>query len=230
MTNSLYTQSVTSAKHLLHRHSDCHAGYGTLCFSRFSQIYIVLLPEEKTDEQLMEAYRDGDIQAFDQLFSRFKDILYRYLARQSGNFSIAEEIFQDSWAAIIKHRKTYKVKSRFKTYLFHIAHNKLIDYYRSQKNSKDDIVSYDEYNEELYTDLDIDKGLEYQADVLNKHEYLLSLLNKLPSAQRDVFLMHEEAGMSLIEIAEIMSVSRDTVKSRLRYALQRLRQGMERFS
>jgi len=178
----------------------------------------------------MEIYRDGDLQAFDLLFSRFKDILYRYLARQTGNFAIAEEIFQDTWAALIKHRKNYTVKAKFKTYLFHIAHNKLIDFYRSKQNNKTDIVSYDEYQEEIIISDEPEKNPEHQTDIANKYEYLLALLDKLPAAQRDAFLMHEEAGMTLIEIADVMGVSRDTVKSRLRYALQRLRTGMRRLT
>jgi len=186
----------------------------------------VLLSEEKSDEQLMEIYRDGDLQAFDLLFGRFKDILYRYLVRQTGNFAIAEEIFQDSWAALIKHRKNYTVKAKFKTYLFHIAHNKLIDFYRSKQNNNSDIVSYDEHQEDFSISDENEKSIEHQTDVTSKYQFLLTLLDKLPAAQRDAFLMHEEAGMTLIEIADVMGVSRDTVKSRLRYALQRLRTGM----
>lgn len=178
----------------------------------------------------MEIYRDGDLQAFDQLFNRFKDILYRYLARQTGNFAIAEEIFQETWAALIKHRKNYTVKAKFKTYLFHIAHNKLIDFYRSKQNAKSDIVSYDEQHDEMIVEEHTNKSIEHHADVQSKYNHLLTLLEKLPAAQRDVFLMHEEAGMTLVEIADVMSVSRDTVKSRLRYALQRLRSGMRRFA
>jgi len=178
----------------------------------------------------MEIYRDGDLQAFDLLFNRFKDILYRYLARQTGNFAIAEEIFQETWAALIKHRKNYTVKAKFKTYLFHIAHNKLIDFYRSKQNAKSDIVSYDEQQDEMIVEEQANKSIEHHADVQSKYNHLLTLLEKLPAAQRDVFLMHEEAGMTLVEIADVMSVSRDTVKSRLRYALQRLRSGMRRFA
>jgi len=178
----------------------------------------------------MESYRDGDLQAFDLLFTRFKDILYRYLARQTGNFAIAEEIFQETWAALIKHRNNYTVKAKFKTYLFHIAHNKLIDFYRSKQNTKSDIVSYDEQQEEMIVEDQADISVEHQTDIQNKYEHLLKLLDKLPASQRDVFLMHEEAGMTLIEIADVMRVSRDTVKSRLRYALQRLRSGMRRLA
>lgn len=174
----------------------------------------------------MEAYRDGNVKAFDQLYGRFKDILYRYLTRQITNPVIAEEIFQDSWTAIIKNRHKYSVKSKFKTYLFHIAHNKLIDFYRSKHNSKLDLISYDDNNEDLQDNEHLSISLDHKVDSLNKYNYLIELLNKLPAAQRDVFLMHEETGMTLIEIAQVMDVSRDTVKSRLKYALNKLRNDM----
>jgi RNA polymerase sigma-70 factor (ECF subfamily) len=178
-----------------------------------------------SDEALMEAYRDGDIRAFNRLFERHRDNLYRYLVRQSGNQSVAEELCQDAWAALIKNRRTYRVEAKFKTYLFHIAHNKLIDYYRA--NSKMDAVSYDETEHDIQSIPQHDNP-DMQADTEQKINKLLELLGKMPAAQRDVFLMHEETGMSLPEIAEVMGVSRDTVKSRLRYALQRLRRGMGR--
>ena len=180
---------------------------------------------QASDEDLMESYRDGDVQAFNSLFVRYRDVLFRYLVRQSGNRSIAEEMFQEVWAGLIKHRHNYRVEAKFKTYLFHIAHNKLIDYYRA--NSRMDAVSYEESEHEI-NEAFSQQQPEQLADTQSKINKLFELLDKMPAAQRDVFLMHEETGMSLPEIAEAMGVSRDTVKSRLRYALQRLRRGMGR--
>jgi len=196
--------------------------------SKVSKVLAESANQQQTDEELMEAYRDDDIQAFDRLFNRYKDVLYRYLVRQSGNPSQAEEMFQEVWAGLIKQRKRYIVKAKFKTYLFHIAHNKLIDYYRS--NSRADILSYDDEDQTINESFEHKDQPERQADVTSQLEILNVQLNKLPAAQRDVFLLHAEAGMTLAEIAESMGVSRDTIKSRLRYALQRLRRAMERYS
>jgi RNA polymerase sigma-70 factor (ECF subfamily) len=177
-----------------------------------------------TDEELMVAYRDGDVQAFDILFARHRDGLFRYLSRQSGNQNLAEEIFQEAWASVIKHRANYTVRARFKTYLFHIAHNKLIDYYR--RNSRIDAISYEDEAPQMHEPIISDDNPEHSADTQRKVLRLLKLLERLPAAQREVFIMHEETGMSLSEIAHTLEVSRDTVKSRLRYALERLRRGM----
>lgn len=184
--------------------------------------------KEYSDEQLMEAYRDGNVQAFDQLFMRYRDMLYRYFLRQCANAAFAEELFQEVWASLIRHHRSYKVTARFRTYLFHIAHNKLIDHYRS--HSRYDAVSYEEAEHAPAEAPDAMNQPDHHADVMSKVARLLVQIEKLPAAQRDVFLLHEEAGMSLGEIAEVMKVSRDTAKSRLRYALQRLRRGMERYS
>jgi len=213
--------------------ADCRTAYGMLEYCLRRLRYIVFLFKDKSDEQLMEAYRDGNLKAFDMLYNRFKNNLFRYLYRQLGNEAVAEEIFQDSWAAVIKHRKTYTVKSKFKTYLFHIAHNKLIDYYRSKHHSKQDMISYDDSDDAIcdqnqYNDETVKKDISDDVDTLFKHEQLMYFIGKLPREQRDAFLMHEESGMTLVEIAKVMNVSRDTVKSRLRYALQKLRFDMER--
>lgn len=211
-------------------HSNPCTIYARLGASLVSQLQVNPLNQEKTDEHLMEEYRDGDINAFDQLFVRFKDPLYRYLSRQTGRPEIAEELIQEVWAAIIKNRHSYTARSKFTTYLYHIAHNKLIDHYRSSKAKEAELRSYDIDDEEV---LIIDQSktqLCEQTDTQTQYEYLMSLLDNLPAAQRDVFLMHEETGMTLIEIAQVMGVSRETVKSRLKYALQKLRSGMRRFS
>lgn len=175
----------------------------------------------------MEAYRDGDAHAFDLLFDRYKDILYRYLLRQSGNHASTDEIFQDVWTALIKNRQSYIVRAKFRTYLFHIAYTKLIDYYRQA--GKHNALSYEEHDIHLELISEDHEQPEQQADTHGKLQKLMSLLDKLPASQRDIFLMHEETGMGLTEIAEVMKISRDTAKSRLRYALEKLRKGMRHY-
>ncbi len=225
--------SVRSEYHMMSQTSVFVSRCGSLAFlpSKKRKAGMALAKsnyQQFSDEQLMEAYRDDDMQAFDILFNRYKNILYRYLVRQSGNPSLAEEMFQEVWAGLIKHRKKYTVQAKFKTYLFHIAHNKLIDFYRA--NSRTDAVSYDDEEQSVNEKIEQVNDPEHQADVLGKLDVLVRELEKLPAAQRDVFLLHEEAGFTLAEVAQTMNVSRNTVKSRLRYALQRLRRSMERYT
>src|SRR5215207_7311153 len=83
-----------------------------------------------TDEELMLAYARGSADAFETLYRRHKAPLYRYLVRQCRDPATAEELFQDIWANIVRARQSYTVAARFTTYLYHLAHNRLIDHYR----------------------------------------------------------------------------------------------------
>ena len=179
------------------------------------------------DQALMTAYRGGDANAFEILYRRHKGPVYRYLLRQCKNPAIAEEIFHEAWLGLIKAKDRYEPTAKFTTYLYHLAHNRLIDYYRRQAVGIP--ISYDD---------DPDPLMERQADVA-EHEpeneldrqrmakKLFGLIADLPDAQREAFLLREEAGMSIEEIAVATGVNAETAKSRLRYAVAKLRSGMQ---
>ena len=179
------------------------------------------MSDQQTDEALMLEYRNGDARAFEVLYGRHKGALYRYFLRQCGSSAVAEELFQDVWVNIIRTRKRYEARARFTTYLFHLAHNRLIDHYR--RRTKDLPASYDD---DLALDAlpagDCDQP-EHRVDVKRQVERLVALINELPAAQREAFLLREEGGLSLDEIAEATGVNPETAKSRLRYAVTRLR-------
>ncbi len=181
--------------------------------------------EASSDEDLMLAWRDGAVGAFDVLYSRHKGGVFRYLLRQCGNRGIAEELFQDVWASVIRARSVYTVQAKFATYIYRIAHNRLIDHYRA--HSKASLVSFDddcpEAEEVPAARADQpEERAERREQVLR----LLALIGDLPEAQREAFLLHEEGGMGVDEIAAATGVNRETAKSRLRYALNKLRAGM----
>ena len=176
--------------------------------------------DNRTDEQLMAGYRDGDASAFEPLYQRYRTSLYNYLMRSCGNKAIADELFQDSWTSLINARQTYRETAKFSTYLFRIAHNKLIDHYR--RHSKAAIDSYE-------TDL-IDNSSHSPEDTISaqqQHGKFIELLKQLPEAQRETFLLKEETGLGLEDIARITESNVETIKSRLRYAIKRLKAGME---
>lgn len=179
---------------------------------------------EPEDERLMLRYRDGDRRAFEVLYARHKGPLYRYLRRQCGSAAIAEELFQDVWLNLIRARERYTVKARFTTYLYRLAHNRLIDHYRSRRGLPESFDDDCAAPEAIPID---DRDLpEQAADRRLQAERLLEHVAALPEAQREAFLLREEGGLSLDEIAEVTGVNRETAKSRLRYAVARLRQGL----
>lgn len=174
----------------------------------------------------MQLYRDGDAGAFDVLYSRHKGGVYRYLLRQCREAAVAEELFQDVWMNLIRARAGYTVQAKFTTWLYRLAHNRLVDHYR--KTSPAVLVSLEEEEGEAVHE--VPDGRERPADeALDARRHaarLLELIAGLPEAQREAFLMQQEGGMSVEEIAQATGVTRETAKSRLRYAVSKLKQGM----
>ena len=178
---------------------------------------------ETPDTALMERYREGDADAFAVLYQRHKGALYRYILRLCGNESISEELFQEVWMKLINARKRYEVKAKFTTYLFQIAHNRVIDHYRRRQQLNPG--NYEAEIESVPTR--IQDQPEQQLESHEQSQNILSLIDKLPVEQREVFLLKEEAGKSIPEIAEITGVNAETAKSRLRYAVNKLRQALK---
>lgn len=183
--------------------------------------------QDCSDEQLMESYRDGDSGAFDVLYGRHKGGVFRYMLRQCGNQGVAEELFQEVWMNLIRTRHAYTVQARFSTYLYRLAHNRLIDYYRSQAGGVP--ASFDDDNAVALESIAGARGSDPAVDVDARQQArrLLQLISELPEAQREAFLLQQESDMSVEEIAQATGVNRETAKSRLRYAIAKLRQGMQ---
>ena len=180
--------------------------------------------EAARDEDLMLAYRDGNADAFDQLYRRHKGPLYRFLLRQCRDAGAAEELFQDVWLNLVRARASYTVTARFSTYLYRLAHNRLIDHYRRRVPAA--LVSFDDEDAapEVPAGREVEPQVAYEARA--QAARVLELLETLPAAQREAFVLQHEAGLTLEEIAEATGVARETVKSRLRYAMAKLREGL----
>lgn len=182
--------------------------------------------ESVSDEQLMLRYRDGDAAAFDELYGRHRGGVFRYVLRQVGLRSASEEIFQEIWIKIVSSRLRYRVEARFATFLYHVAHNCVMDHFR--RKTPLHLISLDDDDEEAHQVAGPERDQPERAAALRQSAArLLNALAMLPTEQREAFLLHEEGGLTLEEIAEVTGVRRETVKSRLRYALSKLREGVE---
>lgn len=173
-----------------------------------------------TDEVLFGRYRRGDVTAFDRLYQRYRQTLYRYLVRNSSDASEAEDIYHDVWSRVI-HAKTPFTDGSFRAYLFQIARNIQIDRGRRKRLS---LVSDEDA---LMTQASADPPAEVQQHLQDCGERLLDELGQLPAEQREAFLLREESDLTLEQIARMVDVGRETIKSRLRYALKRLREALE---
>ena len=179
-----------------------------------------------SDEDLMLRFSGGDAAAFDALYARHRGGVFRYLLRQCRNQPAAEELFQDIWLNLVQARTRYRVEAKFTTYLYTLAHNRLMDYFRRGKGVE--LVSLDQESGDA---LEIPSSPAVQperaAQSRQQARQLMELVMALPALQREVFLMHEEGGLSLEQIAAATGANREAVKSRLRYALAKLRDGMK---
>jgi len=182
---------------------------------------------EASDEALMIAYRDGDASAFERLYGRHRGGLYRYLLRQCGKAAVAEELFQDVWLNLIRARSRYVHEARFATYLYRIAHNRLIDHFRRTAHRPLTVCEADAADTLAELSADSRSQPEVRVESKAAFECFMAALDALPDAQREAFVMHEEAGLSVQEIARATGVNTETAKSRLRYALAKLRRGLE---
>ena len=184
-------------------------------------------PDNHTDDaQLMLRYASGDARAFDVLYARHKAPLYRYLLRQCRDRAVADDLFQEVWGRVIRNRKRYQIKAKFATFLYRIAHNCAVDQFRLRARRHDDQSEPVDDNEDTLTAPDAERPERLLADSQFREAFQVAL-DALPDEQRAAFLLYEEGGLSLDEIGEIMGVGMETAKSRLRYAVSKLRKALD---
>jgi RNA polymerase sigma-70 factor (ECF subfamily) len=180
------------------------------------------------DVALMLRYRAGDDSAFASLYARHKAPLYRYLLRHVRNAGAAADLFQDVWSRLIATRSRYEPRAKFATFLFQIAHNCAVDFFRRDCNSQAAVRHEDA--EIKLNDAEAPEHLRPDriAEFSEQQSALLQALAELPSEQREAFLLREESGLSIEDIARVMDVPPETAKSRLRYAVRKLKNSMAR--
>lgn len=176
-----------------------------------------------SDDQLLSRYLLNDQEAFARLYERHKGPVYRFFLRQLPE-DAAHDAFQETWAKVIANAHKYKAEGKFRSYLFTLAYNVLHDWQRKQMRTSA-LVTEQIETEELEADTDVATTAE-QAQ-------LVALLNtevaKLPITQRAVWLLKQESGLSLGEIAQLTNTTLEGVKSRIRYANAKLKSGMQKY-
>lgn len=178
--------------------------------------------DPRDDETLMQAWRDGELAAFRLLYARHRLRLYRFLVHETGSNGAGDELFQEVWLTVIQQRTGYQPWARFSTWLLETAHRRLVDWHRR------------EHRHRWNSDLDAAHELVDQcplpdATVANRQagQQLRDCLRTLPPEQREAFLLKEEHELGLAEIARLTGAAAETVKSRVRYAIAKLRSCME---
>ena len=191
-------------------------------FARAKPTRKVAVVSDDDDAQLMLAYAGGEMRAFETLYARHRGALYRYLVRHARDGEIANDLFQEVWSRVIVNRARYEPRAKFRTFLFTLAHNCFIDHCRRQK-SRPSGASIDDADGADLLPADDGAAPDAALERAQTTQRYRAALATLPAEQRDVYLLHEEAGLSLEEIARVTGVGPETAKSRLRYAVGKLK-------
>jgi RNA polymerase sigma factor (sigma-70 family) len=189
-------------------------------------------PPEDTDENLMLRFGRGDAAAFDLLYHRHESRVFRYLLRNLRNEAGANDLMQEVWFAVVRNSAGYRPTAKFTTWLFTIAHNRVVDVIRAGGRLQSLDAGKSNEGSTLLDSLAADAKLEPPAEVQTQEEAaaLLRAVEQLPPDQRSAFLLQAEGGLSVEEIAAATGSNFETVKSRLRYARAKLRQLLWEFA
>jgi RNA polymerase sigma-70 factor (ECF subfamily) len=188
----------------------------------------LVMDDETSDESLLAAYAAGDARAFAELYERHERPVYRYFLRQGATPAVADDLLQETWMAVIRHATRFEPRARFTTWLYTVARSKMLDHWRAQ----DTTLSLDDAaNDPDESAFEIEGSVADRPDVqvVSRAEAraFLTAVEELPPAQREAFLLQVEGDLSLEEIARVTETGQETVKSRLRYAMAKLRSAME---
>jgi RNA polymerase sigma-70 factor (ECF subfamily) len=180
-----------------------------------------------SDEELLAAYAAGDARAFGELYARHERPVYRYFLRQGAAAAAADDLLQETWLAVIRHAARFEARARFTTWLYTVARSKLMDHWRA----RDGAVSLDAADDDADAAFEVAAPEADRPDVRAlsraQAEAFVQAVQALPALQREAFLLQAEGGLTLEEIAAVTQVGAETAKSRLRYAMARLRAAME---
>ena len=170
--------------------------------------------QQHSDEALMKAYAGGDMKAFEVLYGRHRGPLYRYILRQVGEPATANDLYQQSWEKVIRSRHRFRESSPFQAWMYRIARNNVIDHFRRQKP----------LDKRLPDEVEAPgPGPEERTDDVHRQQDLERALQELPDEQKEVLLLKLESGLNLKTIADVVGINQETAKSRLRYAVSKLR-------
>ena len=187
--------------------------------------------DDAPDEMLMLAYAGGDAAAFARLYDRHERPVHRYFLRQSVAAAEADDLLQETWMAVIRSAAAYTVDAKFTTWLYTIARSKLVDHWRATRRAAlfDDAANDpDDEGDDDTPRLERIAGSEaHRPDVqaMSRQQAVafVQAVETLPAVQREAFLLHVDGTLSLEQMAAATSVGAETAKSRLRYAMKKMR-------
>ncbi|MCB9661734.1 MAG: RNA polymerase sigma factor [Sandaracinaceae bacterium] len=194
-----------------------------------------LTHDPATDERLLAAFLGGDAQAFEEIVHRYRGPLYNFLLRSVRDPQVAADLLQEVFLRVIQRADKFHGAAKFSTWVYTIARNLTIDHARRMQHrrhrSLDAPVEIDGDGRSTLGERvsGTDLGGERAVDSLAIQRRVASAVEALPSEQREVFLMRQLQGLPFQDIADVVGVPVNTVKSRMRYALERLQEALSEY-
>lgn len=189
--------------------------------------------KDVADEELLDRFRSGDARAFEELMRRHRTPLYNFILRSVRNPATSEEILQDAWVRILQGAGDFQRASKFTTWAYTVARNLCIDHARKavlRRHPSLDQPTLAEDGPSLGEMLpDTRAAVDRTAIGRELQGRIAVAIEALPHDQREVFLMREYSNLQFKEIAEIVGAPENTVKSRMRYALERLQETLAEY-
>lgn len=189
---------------------------------------------DQADEDLMVMYQQGEVRAFEILLGRHRKAVYNFILRFVGDRETAEDLLQETFMRVIKGADAYKRQAKFTTWLYTIARNLCVDQTRRRKHRRH--ASLDapmDTSDDSGSLMDVIAGSELASDRKSVNKELFATMQRaiasLSEEQREVFLMREFLDLPFKQIAEVVGVPENTVKSRMRYALEKLRLELDEY-
>ena len=179
----------------------------------------------EADAELLRRYAAGDALAYELLYRRHELRIWRYLERHVGERELAEELMQEVWFAVAREAPRYQPRAKFTTWLFTIAHHRVVDALRSRRGHES-LEELDPEGEGWLAQLATEPGAGPLAEVMSRDQAqaLRRAMSLLPLEQRDAFLLHIEGDLAVEDVAAVTGCPAETTKSRLRYARSKLRE------
>jgi RNA polymerase sigma-70 factor (ECF subfamily) len=185
------------------------------------------VPQDESDEQLMRRFQAGDARAFEALVRRHRTTLWNFLLRHVGDRARAEDLLQETFLRAVKASADWQERAKVTTWLFTIARNLTLDELRRNVHRRTDpLEGQDDQQGPIDRTAADDPPPDAAAEGALLRPRLEAALAALPAEQREVFLLREQGGLGFREIAEVTGTPENTVKSRMRYALEGLRRSL----
>jgi RNA polymerase sigma factor (sigma-70 family) len=170
-----------------------------------------------TDEMIMEAVKNGDLQQASMLFERYNKRIFNFLARMTVDRDVAEDLTQNVFLRVIKYRNSFKESNKFQSWIYQVARNVFSDHYQSVKNRKADFVDVEKMSDRMP---DSEEGMMIDEQEKLLHQSMLLLSDE----QRELLVLTRFQHMKYEEVAVIMDTTVANVKVKVHRAIAKLRE------